>query len=183
MKKLLLILTLVIPIVSFAQTKKRPVTKKPAATVKAPIKEKEHLTVFGYPLTGKITDFVNKLVTEKRCTVTHTYDDGNLVVLNGNFWKFENCEIRVWAKDGIVNSSQVTTEFAFIDDKKEVLEKYTEKYGLPQVNADYTCYVWNIPSGKIQINDNSYVPFMFIFSDYSIEDRVREEEAKKDADL
>ena len=137
----------------------------------------------GFPLTGSIEDFTNKLINEKGCKLEKIYDNGNLVILKGNFWKFEDCEIRLFGDEKIINRSQVTTSYAHEDEKKEVIEKYIDKYGMPQISANHDRYVWDIPSGKVQINDNSYVPFMFIFHDYSINDAKREIERKYDEDL
>ena len=163
--------------------KKRPTTNTKSKTVAVKKNTVKHLAFMGYPITGDVKVFADKLIKEKGCRYDPDYDNCATIHLKGDFWRFNNSEIILEDKDGKINTVKVFPDrYPTKDNVKDLLERYVQKYGMYKTNASHEKYFWDMPSGKVTINDDQWV-FAIIFEDYTTLTISREIQSMQDADL
>lgn len=112
MKKILLLLFIVIPMVAVAQKGNRPATAQSS----------QHITFLGIPLTGSLNDFRTKLKTKG-------YEDG--IYSNGQIVRYQDKQSSTWYMAGLFTNEPCTFCISHnkrLDEVYSIAAIYVQKY-------------------------------------------------------
>lgn len=123
-------------------------------------KDREHLAFLGIPLNGPLNEYVDKLCAEKGMqkkdyNITGTGEP--YCSMSGSFWKFDNCDITIYAdtnnnvQKAIVGITDVSI-YKYKLQLEDLIDDYYLKYGSPSIkyDGDTRILVWGNKGGRIE---------------------------------
>lgn len=102
------------------------------------MKAQEHATFLGIPINGRLSQFCNKLVSQKGLTIVEKDDSRGVYTLSGKFMNYNNCEFYVFDNDNTKQTYHIDVYLPEQSTWRGILNQYKRIVNDYRTNSTYT---------------------------------------------